>query len=313
MPVVSLNTTGARPLKSREVLKDKPADEPVHYDSKVDKFNKRLQLVRKQRASGVEDVTEQELRDLSLYEFWWKYTVDRVRVRRVPRTSCLMVTPSFSADCADVEHSLHESYARAAVIAFWRHMGSDWRHTVIREVMTLGVKPVPAVFFGGTKFVDPSPHAASPDLDRFLGVDDLLITFEAMRDGRGRDEGWTLALMEMLTDPMLRQWVPDWLVEQYERQNPFFREVLTVQQEENLQRNKTLLKRAKREMIKRHALHKKGAAMKEDEKLSDAEKDGEESDGGESDSGKDLDDEVARLADADAEDAPHVDLSLIHI
>ena len=77
MPVVSLNTTDARPLKSREVLKDKPADEPVHYDSKVDKFNKRLQLVRKQRASGVEDVTEEELRDLSLYEFWWKYTVEK--------------------------------------------------------------------------------------------------------------------------------------------------------------------------------------------------------------------------------------------
>ena len=151
-----------------------------------------------------------------------------------------------------------------------------------REVMTLGVKPVPAVFFGGTNFEDPPANAASPDLDRFLGVRDLFMAFEGVRDGRGRDEGWTLALMEMLTDPMLRQWVPDWLVEQYERQNPFFREVLTALQEENLQRNKTLLKRAKREMIKRHALHKKRAAMKEDEKLSDAEKDGEESDGGES-------------------------------
>ena len=57
------------------------------------------------------------------------------------------------------------------------------------------------------------------------------MAFEGVRDGRGRDEGWTLALMEMLTDPMLRQWVPAWLVEQYERQNPFFRKVLTALQE----------------------------------------------------------------------------------
>ena len=34
--------------------------------------------------------------------------------------------------------------------------------------------------------------------------------------------------MEMLVDPMLKQWVPAWLVEQYERANPFFREALTA-------------------------------------------------------------------------------------
>ena len=46
MPVVNLNTSGSRPLKPHWMLKDKGDDEPVHYDSKVDKFNKRLQLVK---------------------------------------------------------------------------------------------------------------------------------------------------------------------------------------------------------------------------------------------------------------------------
>ena len=45
MPVVSLNTGGSRPLKSNAAMKDAPDDAPVHYDSKVDKFNKRKQLV----------------------------------------------------------------------------------------------------------------------------------------------------------------------------------------------------------------------------------------------------------------------------
>ena len=68
MPVITLNTTGARPLK--RVSKDLREDEPVHYDSKVDKFNKRLQIVRHQRSQGYEEVSEVEIRDVSLYEFW---------------------------------------------------------------------------------------------------------------------------------------------------------------------------------------------------------------------------------------------------
>ena len=82
MPVVSLNTAGTRPLKSARELRDKGEEEPVHYDSRVDKFNKRLQLVRKQRAAGVLNVTEEEVRDLSLFEFYWKYAVFKGRVKR---------------------------------------------------------------------------------------------------------------------------------------------------------------------------------------------------------------------------------------
>jgi len=42
----------------------------VHYDSRVDRFNKRLQLVRMQREAGFVDVTEEEeVRHVSMYEF----------------------------------------------------------------------------------------------------------------------------------------------------------------------------------------------------------------------------------------------------
>ena len=133
MPIVSLNTSGSRPLKPQWMMKYLGENEPVHYDSKVDKFNKRLQLVKKQIQAGIEDVSEAELQHVSLYEFWWKYFVDRGRVKRSTRPVCLMVTPSYSADCANVEHACHESYARTAVLAHWRHMQTtkkaqnDWK------------------------------------------------------------------------------------------------------------------------------------------------------------------------------------------
>ena len=134
-----------------------------------------------------------------------------------------MVTPSFSADCANVEHASHESFARAAVIAYWRHMAKEDRHALIREKMQAPLKVVPEVCFGATDFRAPLPSAVSPETQRYLGVRDLFHWFEGrVRDGRGRDVGWGFGLMEMLTDPLLLQWVPAWVVEQYERANPFF-------------------------------------------------------------------------------------------
>eukprot|EP00959_Pyramimonas_sp_CCMP1952_P368280 7714473-Pyramimonas_sp.AAC.1 len=65
MPVVTLNTTGARALKPASALRDKAEDEPVHWDSKVDKFDKRLEFVRRQRARGDLSITEEEVRDVS--------------------------------------------------------------------------------------------------------------------------------------------------------------------------------------------------------------------------------------------------------
>ena len=34
-------------------------------------------------------------------------------------------------------------------------------------------------------------------------------------------------MLEMLVDPVLLEWVPNWVVEQYERWNPFFRKCLS--------------------------------------------------------------------------------------
>ena len=53
MPVVTLNTSGARALKSRDVLKDASPNTPVHYDSKLDKFDNRLQIFRRQYDSDL--------------------------------------------------------------------------------------------------------------------------------------------------------------------------------------------------------------------------------------------------------------------
>ena len=72
MPVVTLNTSGARALKSRDVLKDAPPDTPVHYDSKLDKFDNRLQIFRRQYASDLGKFSkevEEKVKYVSLYEF----------------------------------------------------------------------------------------------------------------------------------------------------------------------------------------------------------------------------------------------------
>ena len=139
-----------------------------------------------------------------------------------------MVTPCFSADCANVEHAIHESYARAAVIAYWRHMPTTQRRQWISDAMKPPVKAVPAVCIGATDFVTTIAGGLLPSEEgvRFLGVRDLYEKFEV----RPEDARWGLALMEMLTDPMLLQWVPSWVNEQYERANPFYREVLTALQ-----------------------------------------------------------------------------------
>ena len=78
-------------------------------------------------------MSEEEVRDVSLYEFWWKYNVIKSRVKKCSRPVCLMVTPCFSAGCANAEHPSHESYARAMVVAHWRHMSSSRRHAMIRD------------------------------------------------------------------------------------------------------------------------------------------------------------------------------------
>ena len=70
-------------------------------------------------------------------------------------------------------------------------------------------------------FEEPPANAAAPQEDRFLGVRDLYWRFDVEKGKRVCDHWWGLALIEMLTDPVLRHWVPAWVIEQYERANLF--------------------------------------------------------------------------------------------
>ena len=154
------------------------------------KFDKRKRLVQDQRDRGDETVQLTDVQNLSLYEFWWKYNVYKGKVQLSTRPVCLMVTPAFSADCANIEHAIHEGYARTAVIAFWRHMSTAKRRERIKHVL-LGrdMKAATSVLDGGTMFEDPSCAE-----DRYLGVVDLYLKF----DGTERGDGWSMALMEIL-------------------------------------------------------------------------------------------------------------------
>jgi len=246
MPVVSLNTTGARKLKSQWQMRDAGPDDEIAWQSKIDKFDRRLELLRKQFPKPEQDALrvywEGMLRATSLYEFYWKYNVYRGRIHKTTQDVCLMVTPALPASAASVLHDRHEVYARTCVVAYWRCMSSRerasmWNKLPIKEPW----------FFGGTVLEPPIPHASArpSELDRFLGVQDLVAAF----DGRKTEElvwevapaarsaqyvfkrrefkpgvsyGWALALMEMLVDPVLLEWVPEYVVEQYKRWNPFF-------------------------------------------------------------------------------------------
>ena len=267
-------------MKSHKALKDAPADEPVHWDSKVDKFNKRRQLVRKQFESDPKECAkwEREVRDVSLYEFWWKYNVWKGRLKRATRGVCLMVTPAYSADCANVEHACHENYARSCVVAFWRHMATRERHAMIEEAMQRDVVAVDRVFWGATKFEHPFEHvvgAVRSELDEHLGVRDLFDKFEGKRD-----TNWGFAMMEMLVDPVLKTWVPDWVVEQYERGNPFFRRVLRRLARQRMASNRQLLLRARKEMVRRHQAEQKRASQgKEAQQGSDDDDDDDDGEG----------------------------------
>ena len=266
MKVVSLNTSGTRPLKSANDLKDAPDTAYVHHDSKIDKFDKRLEIVEKQRARGDLSIAVEEVRNVSMYEFWWKFRMERGKLLRSTKPVCLMVTPSFSADCANVEHALHEGYARAAVIAYWRHMPTAHRHELIRAQKEVRATPEPC--FGETEFEEPPAVADTTDAARrvltwrrrYLGVRDLWTKFEGLQrtlQAKEEDRFWCLMLMEMITDPMLRQWVPEWVVEQFERANPYYKDSLTRalvgwQECPRPLRNARLLRRVLKDMVKRH-------------------------------------------------------------
>ena len=120
-------------------------------------------------------------------------------------------------------------------------------------------------------------------------------------------------MLEMVTDPMLKQWVPAWVVEQYRRGNPFCQEVLTALQAENLKSNRALVKKTKREMIRRHRRHLQ--KMKEKKAKGSQESSGEGSGGGSegestADEREDVDaqaEELAAKLAGERDDDPHAE------
>ena len=137
-----------------------------------------------------------------------------------PRPVALQVTPSYSADCAAIDHDLHEAYARTNVLAYWRLMPTLERNRMAYSRQTA----VDHRKCGSTLLEEPPVHAGGEpsDLDRFLGFGDL---FEAFETGvkryevelldenrsrrreiakRPRNCSWAFAMMEMLVDPVLR-------------------------------------------------------------------------------------------------------------
>ena len=90
MRVESLSTDGVRVVKDAEHRKKLQPGDPVVYESRIDKFNRRLELVRRHAKAGdrVEERERREaaLRDVSLYEFYSVYDVTsgRISLRTAP-------------------------------------------------------------------------------------------------------------------------------------------------------------------------------------------------------------------------------------
>ena len=125
----------------------------------------------------------------------------------------LIVTPGFASGPACVLSDRHNDYARAAVVAHWRMMPTDARLQVLKECAIFDEPradfsdPVRTILWGTTSFTKPD--------GRHLGVQDLVNKFDTDAvDTKGRKLGWAMALLEMLVDPMLMSWVPDWVHEQ---------------------------------------------------------------------------------------------------
>ena len=146
----------------------------LSWESKLDHFDNRLDIWNKMRKpSDVPGILSAiAIRDVSLFEFYWKYYVLGRRIHVSTKPVCLMVTPSFSADCANIGHDRHEAYAHTAVVAFWRMMPTARRHQAIMDHQHLRLDDVcehDKVLWGATEFLQP--------LGRFVGVQDLILTF----------------------------------------------------------------------------------------------------------------------------------------
>ena len=133
---------------------------------------------------------EKQIRNVSVYEFYSKYYWKRNQVKKRAQPVALQVAPGFSADCAEVDHGLHQMYAKANVLAFWRLMRTQDRIRLAKRLDpdTSG-KAVDNRVLGSTWLDLPPVHAGGEpsDLDRFLGLGDLEEAFER---GLTRREVW---------------------------------------------------------------------------------------------------------------------------
>jgi hypothetical protein len=267
MPVVSLNTRGSRNMKRPSELAGASDDAKLTWDSKVDKFDKRLSSMRRvPRARRAADdgsvVSELEIRFVSLYEFYCKYYFGQHGRPYKGGGSCIMVTPSFSAECSVIGHSAFEAYARSSVVAYFRCMPTQERYLLLKAGPASDVR-----LWGASVFKELPVHPAAPELDRYLGIQDLVMEFDG---GRRREMvwnmeadpvswlpverrvgawqyGWKLAFLEMLVDPLLLEWVPMWVRDRFYRWNPDFSDCLKVLLSKDAgkcMRNRELLQRA---------------------------------------------------------------------
>ena len=129
-----------------------------------------------------------------------------------------MVSPHLPASAAAVTDDRHEIFARTCVVAYWRCMSTRDRVDLWRRLDYGDPRLV-----GGTLIEQPAVHAGNrSELDRYIGVQDLVFAFEGRRVQEmvcsdvtrhcelqvrnirpGLTYGWPMALMEMLVDPVL--------------------------------------------------------------------------------------------------------------
>ena len=156
MPVVTLHTGGVRVLKTEEQLAKTGRGGSVVWDSKVDKFDKRLEMLRRKPGRRTDEerrLEEARIRDVSLWEFYWKYIFSGSVLRRSATEVALQVLPNFSADCAHIGHAMHEALARKSVVAYWRNMATLDRFRLIERGPAVDRRK-----WGGTSFVQPFAH-----------------------------------------------------------------------------------------------------------------------------------------------------------
>ena len=90
METVPLNTMGARRVKTNLEMRNAGDDDPVVEYSKVDTFDKRLELLnRMAMGRTAKEALADELRHMSLYELYWKLFYSSLQLFCIKRNNSL--------------------------------------------------------------------------------------------------------------------------------------------------------------------------------------------------------------------------------